>query len=243
VFLVVIVYVFHYSQKILGGYYSIIVVAPESLDSAAKDRDAPRIGRAIRQERQFAQRIRQVLIDEAHLIYIDGCARHTRPAYRAAYANLGLLRIFLGTGTPFQALSGTLPPHVKKFVINSLGFGSTYVSITYSSNRPNVTLASRPLLGAASGNDLRNLSFLIPPKHKGVVFFDNRDLAADAANHLSSLPLLPPNVRVCVYHSSMSARYLEATFQSFDDPAGDVWILCATASVATVCQLTKNNLF
>ncbi|KAJ7875905.1 hypothetical protein B0H14DRAFT_2158169, partial [Mycena olivaceomarginata] len=47
-------------------------------------------------------------------------------------------RIRLPKGTPFQALSGTLPPHIKTAIHNHLNFDpDRAVSLKLSSNRPN----------------------------------------------------------------------------------------------------------
>jgi len=40
----------------------------------------------------------------------------------------------LNNDVPFKALSGTLPPHIKSFIVNNLLFKPSFKSVTYTSN-------------------------------------------------------------------------------------------------------------
>ncbi|KAF8836267.1 hypothetical protein BDN67DRAFT_911506, partial [Paxillus ammoniavirescens] len=64
----------------------------------------------------FVQKISCVHIDEAYNIYTAGSANHGEEAFQPAYGKLGEFHILLIKGTPFQALSATLPPHILAVV-------------------------------------------------------------------------------------------------------------------------------
>jgi len=190
--------------------------------------------------------IKRVHVDEAHSIYTAGIPLYGQPAFRPAWGNLGELRLLLPKNIPFQAFSGTLPPHITHCVTEKLLFPSDYVTISLTSNRPNITYATHPIIGSLS--NFRNLQFLVPehgdqafdPKviPKTIIFHDNVQEAANAANYLNSL--FPETMRhsrfVKHYHSKMSADYLECTFQDFALPDGTTRILCTTSGASTVCQ-------
>lgn len=72
----------------------------------------PRVARILREDKSFSRRITRVYIDEAHNIFTSGLALYGQPASRPAYGDLGDLRFHVPHGTPFQALSGTLPTHI-----------------------------------------------------------------------------------------------------------------------------------
>jgi superfamily II DNA helicase RecQ len=189
--------------------------------------------------------VKQVHVDEAHYIYTAGIPLYGQPAFRPAWGQLGELRLWLPKNTPFQALSGTLPRHIINCITDKLLFQSDYVPIHLSLNRPNITYATHPISGSLS--NFRNLQFLIPehgdqpfdPKliPKTIIFFDNLQEAASAANYLNSLfPETMGHMRIARhYHSVMSADYLEKMFQDFASPDGVTRILCATSGASTVC--------
>ena len=194
--------------------------------------------------------IKHVHIDEAHTIYTAGISLYGEPPFRPAWGLLGELRLILPKNTPFQALSGTLPPHITLCVTEKLLFPSDYIKIGLTSNRPNITYATRAVTGLLT--NFRNLQFLIPADHgnrsfdpriipKTIIFHDNLHEAANAAIFLNSL--LPDTMRAGVrhsrfikhYHSNMLASYLECTFQGFTASNGTTRILCATSGASTVC--------
>jgi hypothetical protein len=118
--------------------------------------------------------------------------------------------------------------------------------ISLTSNRPNITYATHPIAGLLS--DFRNLQFLVPehgnqafdPKTipKTIIFHDNLQEAANAANYLNSLlPDTMKNTQIIKhYHSKMSMKYLEQAFQDFASPDGTTRVLCATSGASTVCS-------
>jgi len=157
-------------------------------------------------------------------------------AHRPAWSQLSTLRVHLDNDVPFQALSGTLPPHIKTFIVNNLVFKPTFKSVTYTSNRPNVAYACRPVVGSLS--DFRNLDFLLPSKCKTIVFFDSKTDATNATTYLDNHSNLSDSMRgrgsVREYHSDMSMDYLAQTFKMFSSSDSIVNILCATSCCATV---------
>ncbi|KAJ7645870.1 hypothetical protein B0H17DRAFT_959312, partial [Mycena rosella] len=86
----------------------------------------------------FTKTIAHVHIDEVHNHSTVGVPSYGLPPFRPAWGSLNELRLRLPKDTPFQALSGTLPPHIKSAVISHLNYDpKTYVSLKLSSNRPN----------------------------------------------------------------------------------------------------------
>ncbi|TFY51933.1 hypothetical protein EVG20_g10774 [Dentipellis fragilis] len=217
------------------GHYSVLIVAPESLDSF--DGHLPRVARLIRSSRLFSKLIKRVHIDEAHNIYTAGTSLYGVSAYRPAYGLISKQHVFLEKGTPFQALSGTLPPHITKAIVDNLGFPSNYATITFTANRPNITYAAQPVVGSLS--DFRNLDFVVPPKHKTIIFFDSKIDARNAAIYLDNHVNLPESQRgrgvVQEYHGDMSPQYLTQVFEAFAAEYGQnvLCILCATATCST----------
>ncbi|KAI0315752.1 P-loop containing nucleoside triphosphate hydrolase protein [Amylostereum chailletii] len=225
-----------YAIRVMNtGHYSVIIVAPESLDSTCGNN--PRIGQLIRDNKEpFKRKIQQVLVDEGHFVHTAGTDLYGLKAYRPAYGHLGSLRVWLATGMPIQVLSGTLPPHIKHSVVNSLGLRPNFTSIGMSSNSPNLIYATHPIIGSL--NDFHNLDFLIPPpKLNDVVFFDNISKASDAVTYLESHTNLPENDWnkgiFREYHGDMTPGFLDEVFKSFTSTHGTVKVLCATSGVAT----------
>lgn len=158
-------------------------------------------------------------------------------AHRPAWGYLSRLRVHLQPGTPFQALSGTLPPHIKSAVVSNLHFRAGYIDITFTSNRKNISYATHPIIGSSS--DLRNLDFLMSAKHKAIVFVDSKSEAQNLATYLDNHSTLSDSQRgrgyAREYHGDMSAAYLRTTYQNFEKRDGPTRILVATSGCATVC--------
>lgn len=238
------------------GEFTILIIQPEQLQPFGGH--LPRLAQVLRNS-QLRKLIKKVHVDEAHTIYTAGISLYGQPPFRPAWGSLGELRLLLPKNIPFQALSGTLPPHITLCVTEKLLFPSSYVTISLTSNRPNITYATHPITGVLS--NFRNLQFLVPdhgnrsfdPKTipKTIVFHDNLREAANAASFLNNLfPESMRHLRVIKhYHSSMSTDYLESTFQDFASPDGTTRILCATSGASTVCgqihvfELALNTLY
>ncbi|KAF8486547.1 P-loop containing nucleoside triphosphate hydrolase protein [Russula emetica] len=235
-------------KSVQAGDFTILIVQPEQLQPFGGH--LPRLAQVLRNS-QFSKLIKRTHVDEAHTIYTAGIPLYGQPAFRAAWGNLGELRLLLRKNTPFQALSGTLPPHITNCVTERLLFPSDYVMINLTSNRPNITYATYPITGLLS--NFQNLQFLVPehgnrtfdPKiiPKTIIFHDNLHEAANAANYLNSL--FPETMRrlrlVKHYHSNMSTDYLEHTFQDFASPDGTTRILCATSGASTGLDVLDIN--
>ena len=231
-------------QSLQAGEYTILIIQPEQLQSFGGH--LPRLAQALR-NRQFVKLIRRVHVDEAHTIYTAGILLYGLPAFRKAWGLLGELHLVLAKDTPFQALSGTFPDHIIKFVVDKLLFPSNYVTISLTSNRPNIIYAMHLISGSLS--NFRNLQFLIPNTGgqpfdiqevpKTLIFHDDRHEAANAAKFLNNLcPESMCNKRIFKhYHSLMSKEYLEETFQDFASPNGTTRVLCATSGAPTASDI------
>jgi superfamily II DNA helicase RecQ len=201
----------------------------------------PRLARLIRQDRNFIQRIKRVHIDEAHNIYTAGLPHHGEDAFRPAYGKLGELRVLLCKGTIFQALLATLPPHILSTVRHELMFSPDHISLALSTNRPNITYATTPVIGSL--RNFHNFDVLIPENYsppmmipKTLIFHDNKqEAAAAAAYNDSRLPKALQNQGIVKhYHSDMSAEYLQQTYDDFASTTGTCRIIHATAGASTV---------
>ncbi|KAG9310628.1 hypothetical protein JVU11DRAFT_9196 [Chiua virens] len=116
---------------------------------------------------------------------------------------------------------------------------SNCLEINLSTNRPNITYATVPLVGGL--RNFRNFDLLIPQLHppmsipKTLVFHDCKQDAADATAYVNAK--LPNDLQnrgiVKHYHSDMSLEYLQQTFEDFSSPDGTCRILHATAGAST----------
>jgi hypothetical protein len=201
----------------------------------------PRLAQLIRQNHSFTSKICRIHVDEVHNIYTAGLSHHSEPAFRPAYGRLGDFHVLLPRGTPFQALSATLPPHILTAIKRELNLAHGYLHIRLSTNHPGITYAVVNL--TTSLNDFRNLNFLLPPRlhppmqiPKTLIFHDCKLEATNAALYVDSH--LPVHLRnqgiVKDYQSNMSARYLQQTYEDFSAMNGTCRILHATAGTSTV---------
>ncbi|KAF8993208.1 P-loop containing nucleoside triphosphate hydrolase protein, partial [Hymenopellis radicata] len=220
-------------MKISSAFYKVLIVAPEQF--MPFEGKTTRLSRLLNDTKPHAlvHHIKCVFVDEAHNIHMAGLDLYGIPAFRPAYRKIGHFRLKLHSSVPFQALSGTQPPHVKKTIVDSLNMKEDFVSITLSSNRSNVIYATHPIIG--NRKDLRNLDFLIAdngsaPSRKVLVFHDNTEETVCTAAHINRR--LHPNLQwtgICRhYHSSMSAAYREAVYADFSNPNGICKLLFAT---------------
>ncbi|KAJ7129050.1 hypothetical protein C8R46DRAFT_1331015, partial [Mycena filopes] len=215
-------------ERIEKGQFQHLIVQPQQQRSY--NGHLTRLARLINNT-QFAKTIARVHIDEVHFHYIAGLPRHGLPAFRPAWGSLNELRLRLPKNTPLQALSGTLPPHIKAAVIDHLNFDpSTFLSLKLSTNRSDKTYATHHIVGSLS--DFRNLDFLISspytPPRKTVVYHDDAQQCTDASTHLyKRLHLLNTGI-VRHHHAGMSKAYLKAVFDDFSRPDGICQILNGT---------------
>ncbi|KAG1790241.1 uncharacterized protein HD556DRAFT_1446377 [Suillus plorans] len=226
-------------QSIRDGRFNHLIVLPEQLFMF--NGHLPRLAQLIRKDSIFIKRIKRVHIDEAHNIYTAGLPHHGEEAFRPSFSKLGELRVLLAKDTIYQALSATLPPHILSVIKWELSVPSNHLSLTLSTNRPNIVYAITPLIGGT--RNFHNFDCLIPPNYttpmiipKTLIFHDNKQEAVDAAAYNNShLPKALQNRGVVkYYHSDMSAEYLQQTYEDFASDSGSCRILHATAGTSTV---------
>ncbi|KAJ7200446.1 P-loop containing nucleoside triphosphate hydrolase protein [Mycena rebaudengoi] len=228
-------------DKIRDGYFQHLIVQPEQLRT--HQGHLPRLARLLSVPR-FVKTIARVHIDEAHNHYTAGLPLYGLPPFRPAWGALNELKMRLPKGTPFQALSGTFPPHIKAALIEHLNFDpNTLVSLKLSSNRPNTIYATHQIVGNLK--DFRNLDFLVcipfKPLLKAIVFHDDTQQCADAATYHDSR--LPPELQntglIRHYHGGMSKEYLTNVYNDFSKEGGVCQILHATEGASTVTSTGK----
>ncbi|KAJ7240666.1 P-loop containing nucleoside triphosphate hydrolase protein [Mycena haematopus] len=217
-------------------------IAPEVFDSESK---TPRVGvayslgpcpttsnlKALRELELQGQKRRKLIVNRL-------MGHYGLPAFRPAWGSLNELALRLPKGTPIQALSGTLPPHIKTTVIDHLNFDpAVFLSLKLSSNRPNIIYCTHRIVGLLT--DFRNLDFLVSIPFtrlvKVVIYHDDTQQSSDAANYTDNR--LPPHLRttgiVQHYHNGMSTEYLKQVFDDFSNPNGVCKILHATEGLST----------
>ncbi|KAJ7772814.1 hypothetical protein B0H14DRAFT_3859400 [Mycena olivaceomarginata] len=106
-------------DRIRDEYYQHLIVQPEQLKMYQGH--LPRLARLLHKQ-CFLKTIARVHVDEAHFHYLAGLPQHGLPPFRPAWGTLNEFRLRLPKGTPFQALSGTLP-HIKTAIHNPVDLG------------------------------------------------------------------------------------------------------------------------
>ncbi|KAJ7577341.1 hypothetical protein C8J56DRAFT_1060994 [Mycena floridula] len=177
-------------SSIVSGKYNLIIVQPEQLGRFKGH--MTRFAELLRQPK-FTKQISRMHADEAHFISLQGSVRHGNPAFRPAYGNLDKFRLHLPKNVPFQALLGTLPPHIKSAIVSKLLMdGKSLVDIQLTSNRANMVYATHAIVGSLT--NYQNLSFLIPKDLKnladiphGIIFVDDKKHSMGAIHYLQRL--------------------------------------------------------
>ncbi|KAF8054015.1 P-loop containing nucleoside triphosphate hydrolase protein [Lyophyllum atratum] len=193
----------------------------------------PRLGGLVR-NRFFQRRIKRIHVDEAHFIYLAGLDRNGSKAFRPAWGRLDELKTLLPHSITWQAMSATFPPHILKTVETKV-LRPNYITIRTSSNRPNTTYATHRVV--TSIEELKNYDcflvwpFVLENQPRVLIFFDNKKLTDNAAEHLDKrLPLeLQGKGIIRHYHSGMSNEYLQHVHSAFTEEKGICKILCATS--------------
>lgn len=181
-------------------------------------------------------RIRQLVVDESHLVFLWGLTIGKNIAFRPAWGRIGEARIRFRDNTPCLALTATAPPQIESAIISGLSMESPIV-MRSTVNRPNITYASHPIHGTL--RNFANLQFLIPDLSafdrpdsisahdllrlfkKTIVFMDDKSLITASVFALYNRfppwlrPLLQSLGLIKVYHSDMSTGYLDNTYSSF----------------------------
>ncbi|KIK79985.1 hypothetical protein PAXRUDRAFT_159850, partial [Paxillus rubicundulus Ve08.2h10] len=138
---------------------------------------------------KFASKISCVHIDEAYNVYTAGLPHHGEEAFWPAYSCLGEFQIILPKGTPFQALSTTLPPHILAVLKHELNIPPNHIEVRLSTNHPNTTYCTIPIVGGL--HEFCNLNCLIPPQFhppmeipKTLIFHDCKQDATNATIYI-----------------------------------------------------------
>ena len=186
----------------------------------------------------FTKNVSVFVVDEAH------CISQWGDLFRKRFSELGRLRCYVPTSVPFLATSATLPPQVLADVRSklSLSIEDTYL-VNLGNDRPNITSVLVPLRGAAS--DLGALDFLVDEAFSGgtikrtIVFFNTRDMAFKASQHLRKL--LPEHQRseVDFLHAGRTKRAKQKVMQDFR--SGKVNIITATEAAGMVSAIYSHS--
>ena len=120
-----------------------------------------------------------------------GLSRYSEDAFRPPYAKLGCLCVLLSKGTPFQALSATLPDHILATVKHHPSIAPNSLELHLTTNCPNITYATLPIVGSLW--NFENLRFLIPSTFhppmvvpKTLIFHDSKQDTMNAADFIES---------------------------------------------------------
>ncbi|KAJ7864092.1 hypothetical protein B0H14DRAFT_3862637 [Mycena olivaceomarginata] len=164
-------------QTIRNGDFQHLIVQPEQL-------------KMFQGHLPFAKTIARVHIDEVHNHVLAGLPHYGLPAFRPAWGSLNEFRLRLPKGVPFQALSGTLPPHIKTAVEDHLNFNPTkFLSLKLCSNRPQHNFMLH--IGSSALSNFHNLNFLVSNPftfvRKVVVFHDDTHQCTDATSYVDKL--------------------------------------------------------
>jgi hypothetical protein len=217
-------------NKVRGGDYSMVLVGAEFTASDAWKsliRD-DRTGR----RPSFAQSLRRIVIDEAHLVR-EWCV------FRPHYRNLGLLRTRFPR-VPIMACSATLPKGTLAYIHKSLHLDSPTILCDMPTDRPNITLFTAPI-PKGQMESMAPLLELVPdivetwdPElcgddewspldiPKTLVFIDDKNACCTLTTLL--INKFPEHLRrsdarevICEYHSTMSQKALNRNLQSLRD--------------------------
>ncbi|KAE9407458.1 hypothetical protein BT96DRAFT_1039472 [Gymnopus androsaceus JB14] len=217
-----------YPQNICLGKYRVVVISPEMMLTKRF------IGNVLKNP-MMARRVFSVVVDEAH--------------FRKKYAELGILRAILPNGTPFVALSATLPERVRIDVLEKLRFPKKedYISINIGNNRPNAALVVRAIEHPM--NTFRDLDFIIPQNHsdpmdiqKTWVYADSIAVGCNIQDHLEEC--LPKDLQgqglIRPYSAAYSQTYCKSVMQQFK--SGIVRILVCTDAAGMGCNVPDIDL-
>ncbi|KAL1695084.1 P-loop containing nucleoside triphosphate hydrolase protein, partial [Schizophyllum commune] len=141
------------------GDVQVILATPEQLLQSAEGHYS-RLGQLLR-EPGFRQRVRAIIIDEAHSLYTVGLDLHGIRAFRKVYGRLHEIKALFGTYVPWLALTATAPRNMLKVIEKSI-LRANYTTIQLSVNRPNLMYACHQVVGSATCFD-NFLCFLTRP--------------------------------------------------------------------------------
>ena len=182
---------------------------------------------------EFTKDIIAMVVDEAH------CVSQWGESFRKKFSELGKLRSFVSTSTPFLITSATFP--ILHEVKRTLCFSPAKTfTVNLGNNRPNIA----PLVGRMCGasTDFDSLNFSIDealkdepePLKRTIIFTNSRDLALKTCQHLRNL--IPPACKsqINYLHAGRNKRARRKVTHDFR--AGRHAILCATEAAGMVCS-------
>lgn len=182
----------------------------------------------------MSRRVLSVVVDEAHVV------SHWGSGFRKKYGTLGILRALLPKGTPFVAMSATLPERVRKDVLFKLQFDQNkFIYLNLGNDRPNVSLVVRAIQNPM--NSYSDLDFLIPKRiqredevPKCFVYADNVSGGLDMVDYIDGI--LPTELQgkgiVRPYNAGLSQECRDLVMELFKE--GLVRILVCTDAAGMV---------
>lgn len=214
-------------QGVVAGQWQVVIISPEMILSKKFIRNVIR-------NHEMAGRVLSVVVDEAHVV------SHWGSEFRKKYGTLGILRALLPKGTPFVAMSATLPERVRKDVLVKLQFDQqNYLFLNLGNDRPNVSLVVRAIQNTM--HTFSDLAFLIPQDvrcadsiPKAFVYADNVSGGLDMVDYLDGrLPIELQGIGlVRPYNAALSTECRDLVMDLFK--AGMVRILVCTDAAGMV---------
>ena len=181
----------------------------------------------------FSKNVVAIIIDECHLIPAWG------DQFRMAYSKLKDLRSYVGSDTPFLAVSATLTKETCVQVATALQMDRAHTFyLNLGNDKPNLKYEVRPMKHPAT--EFKDLDFIVEKENrhidgtirKTMVFANEIATTHHIAYHLRSL--LPPEQRHLVqfYHAQRSALSKEIVMAEF--MRGEILVLVATEAAGMV---------
>ncbi|KAH6899240.1 P-loop containing nucleoside triphosphate hydrolase protein, partial [Coprinopsis sp. MPI-PUGE-AT-0042] len=217
-------------QGIRKGQWSVVIISPEMMLSKIFIKEVLR-------HREMAGRVLSVVVDEAHVV------SHWGSDFRKKYGTLGILRALLPRGTPFVAMSVTMPPRVRKDILAKLQFDlKNFVDLNLGNDRPNVAIVIRAMHHPM--NTYRDLKFLIPDGvsnaseiKKTMIYADELQAPAGIDQYLYSL--CPKDMQnsgfIRPYSAAFPVSYRNEVMDQFRN--GIVRILVCTDAAGMGCNI------
>jgi superfamily II DNA or RNA helicase len=232
-------------NKVRGGEFSIVFVAAEF--TAGEGWRSLILDDRTGRKPNFAQSLRRIIIDEAHLV------REWR-VFRPHYRNLGLLRTRFPR-VPIMACSATLPKATLAYIHKSLYLERPTVLCDMPTDRPNITLFTAPI-PKGQPKSMTPLLDLVPKElvltwnpeffgdgdavwnpwniPKTLVFIDDKNACCTLTTQL--INQFPEHLRrsdardiISKYHTTMSRKALQRNLQALRD--GTCRIMVCTDAV------------
>ncbi|EFI28041.1 ATP-dependent DNA helicase RecQ [Coprinopsis cinerea okayama7 len=216
--------------EIRRGKWQIVVISPELILSKVFIKHVLR-------HHEMRGRVMSIVVDEAHVV------SHWGTDFRKKYGTLGILRALLPKGTPFVAMSATLPNRVRSDLLYKLHFHKNdYIDLNLGNDRPNVSIVVRPMHHPM--NTFRDLRFLIPENmtspsdiKSGYIYADQLTTATGMMDYLYSL--CPKDQRykgfIRPYSAAFSVGYRRRVMELFR--RGKIRILICTDAAGMGCNI------